>query len=308
MQITPEILSSYKYCDLVPLECPVCKKIFTRLQKRIKSDMKYNPSILFYCSFKCMGISNKKPKIKLNCFYCKEDFELTQGELNKRLKVNIDKERLCCSNTCANKVNIIRSPKAKLNISNAMKKYYIENVFNTAEYIISWRGKERVAHFKCKCKICGKEFSHIKRKVTCSPECNSKLSSMSGKKGGSKTASLSFHKRNRSKNEKLFYSKIKEIFPDTIKNERIFNGSDADIIIPSIKLAIHWNGKWHYQNVFNNEKGQKIFDTVKKKDVIRYSEVEKCGYRNYIIKDMGIFNEQKVLSELKIFKDSFLIE
>lgn len=250
-----------------------------------------------------------KNKIKLNCFYCKEDFELTQGELNKRLKVNIDKERLCCSHDCANKINTFRSNETKEKIRNTLIKTFEKKLSKNLKNTMMYKGKLRICHRQNTCIICKKEFSHVSKKSLCDdPKCKLTHYINTGKKGGSKTASLSFHKRNRSKNEKLFYSKIKEIFPDTIKNERIFNGSDADIIIPSIKLAIHWNGKWHYQNVFNNEKGQKIFDTVKKKDVIRYSEVEKCGYRNYIIKDMGIFNEQKVLSELKIFKDSFLIE
>lgn len=64
MQITPEILSSYKYCDLVPLECPVCKKIFTREQSSIKSTLKLFPNRIMYCSSTCQNYTQKKPKIK----------------------------------------------------------------------------------------------------------------------------------------------------------------------------------------------------------------------------------------------------
>lgn len=29
----------------------------------------------------------------------------------------------------------------------------------------------------------------------------------------------------------------------------MFNGWDADIIIEDLKIAILWNGKWHYEKI-----------------------------------------------------------
>lgn len=62
----------------------------------------------------------------------------------------------------------------------------------------------------------------------------------------------------------------------------MFNGYDADVIIPDLKLAIHWNGIWHYKPLINEEHFKKICN----RDVERYNQIEKCGYKNYIIKDI----------------------
>lgn len=102
----------------------------------------------------------------------------------------------------------------------------------------------------------------------------------------------------RSYNEKYFYELILKSFPDAVHNEFIFNGYDADIIIPSIKLAVHWNGLWHYKTIINEEK----FHKIQKRDAERYHEIEKCGYQNYVIKDDCIGKNFKfVEKEFDIF-------
>ena len=32
----------------------------------------------------------------------------------------------------------------------------------------------------------------------------------------------------------------------------MFNGWDADVILPDLKIAIMWNGIWHYKQVRKN--------------------------------------------------------
>ena len=141
----------------------------------------------------------------------------------------------------------------------------------------------------------------IFQKKTCSNECYFIVRQNAGKKGGSKTSSLEFHKRNRSSNEKMFFAKIKEIYPDAIANKRLFDGWDADVIIPSQKLAIHWNGVWHYKSVMGNE----LLERVQQKDKSRYEAIERHGYKNYIIQDMGPMNSNKVEKEYVDFQDIF---
>ena len=69
--------------------------------------------------------------------------------------------------------------------------------------------------------------------------------------GGLKSSS---NLNRRSKNEILFAEFLKRIIsPEEIYfNENMFNGFDADIIIPSIKLAILWNGIWHLKKSYKN--------------------------------------------------------
>lgn len=43
-------------------------------------------------------------------------------------------------------------------------------------------------------------------------------------------------------------------FKNVGHNEPIFNGWDADVLLYDIKVAILWNGKWHYETVFEKQK------------------------------------------------------
>lgn len=95
---------------------------------------------------------------------------------------------------------------------------------------------------------------------------------------------------------KFIFSKLcKERFKNVKTNERLFNGWDADIIIEDLKLAILWNGKWHYEKI---TKKHCLLQT-QNRDKIKVKEIINCGYIPYIIKDMGGFNKELVESEFK---------
>ena len=63
---------------------------------------------------------------------------------------------------------------------------------------------------------------------------------------GKKSASIQQNER-RSKNEKLFCVLCEQYFNKVGHNEPIFNGWDVDILIYDLKIAILWNGVWHYK-------------------------------------------------------------
>lgn len=103
----------------------------------------------------------------------------------------------------------------------------------------------------------------------------------------------------RSKNEDYF-SKLCEKYygEDKISlNEPYFDGWDADIIIHEQKMAILWNGAWHYKQI---SKSQSL-KQVQARDKIKTSIIEKYGYIPYVIKDMGKFNPKFVEQEFAIF-------
>jgi hypothetical protein len=138
------------------------------------------------------------------------------------------------------------------------------------------------------CKKCRNEFEPSKGLVSyCSFLCKQRGV---GRKGG---LASSTSQNKRSKNEIYFSELCYTKFNDVITNQPIFNGWDADIIIPSIKLAILWNGIWHYKQITKSHS----LKQVQNRDRIKLLEISKYGYTSYIIKDMGQYNKQFVETE-----------
>ena len=263
--------------ELVPIECNCCGETFYRRQARIKSDIKHNISTAF-CNMTCMGEYNRRRKV-YKCKNCDVGVIRTPSEV-KKIK------NIFCNHTCA----------ATYNNKHKKRNLWSEEQRNKVKEQNRRNGKKDI--YDCICKICNITFKHKnKRKVTCSSKCYKKQVQHSGHLGGRVSASRLDNIRNRSKNERLFFELINEQFDDALPNQRIFNGFDADVTIPSLKLAIHWNGIWHYKQVFNGGYGKYQFEQVQERDRQRILEIENCGYLNYIIKDMGGFNPEFVREE-----------
>ena len=162
------------------------------------------------------------------------------------------------------------------------------------------------------CLVCKKSFSkdwNKRKQKTCSNFCGRKWryhpdnplreeNLSKARKGGLKSVESQKEKR-RSKNEKFLYEMIKEVYSDAIHNEPMFNGWDADIIIPSKKVAILWNGIWHYKKV--REKHSLV--QVQSRDRIKLQEIKNHGYNSYIIKDTGKYNPSFVKEQFTLLKD-----
>jgi hypothetical protein len=155
------------------------------------------------------------------------------------------------------------------------------------------------------CKICNAEIPYENRKrKTCSDMCYTEnlkiVGRYAGVIGGRVSAKIQSETR-RSKNEILFSELCKEHFNVVLTNESIFNGWDADVIIEDIKVAVLWNGKWHYEKITEKHSVKQ----VQNRDKIKIDEIKKCGYIPYVIKDMGKFDTDKVQMEfdllLKVF-------
>jgi hypothetical protein len=147
------------------------------------------------------------------------------------------------------------------------------------------------------CSVCGSYIPYDKRKrKTCSDECLNLKLKEGGKIGGRKSAQVQAESR-RSKNETLFADKCIDYFDKVLTNESMFNGWDADVIIEDIKVAVLWNGKWHYEKITEKHSVKQ----VQNRDKIKLDEIKKCGYIPYVIKDMGKFNEEKVQKEFDKF-------
>lgn len=207
--------------------------------------------------------------------YKEQNKERTCESCGKIYTLNDFPSKRFCSKACANRRQ--HSEETKKKISNTVK------------------SKCSKKSTKKQCPYCGKLISI--RSHTCascrythmSSETRKKLSDAG--KGGSSILS----KKRRSRNE-IYFSELLQKEFDVLCNERMFNGWDADIIIPSLKVAILWNGKWHYEDIFGNLK------QIQNRDRIKYNEIVKLGYMPYIITDLGKFSTSKCEFEVERFK------
>jgi hypothetical protein len=136
------------------------------------------------------------------------------------------------------------------------------------------------------CVVCGNVVTG-KRK-SCSSSCKHELFVRGGKKSASQLI-------RRSKDEIALYELCAAHFNNVTSNNPIFNGWDADILIHDNKIAILWNGPWHYKqlNIKNHSLKQ-----VQNRDQIKQKEIESAGWTCIIFEDRYYTPESafKVLS------------
>ena len=221
--------------------------------------------------------SNSKTKLRINCKFCPEYFILrfTDYQQGKR---HYD---------CKNK--------------NLRDEGYIEKMIPRQS---SNPTKE------VPCKACNKIFKQksSKQKV-CNDECRKRLIQMKrgtghyekiGRMGGLISAKIQVR---RSINEVYFCLLCERIFSEVKNNETIFDGWDADIILPQEKIVIFYNGIWHYKQVRDNHK----LAQVQARDKVKEAIIRRHGYDVYIIKDMGGKNKKFVESEFLKFLENYNI-
>ena len=167
------------------------------------------------------------------------------------------------------------------------------------KYLRNFKQPERI---KSKCRFCDKELllkpSVVRENNFCSQSHRTKFYNTpeNCSKWGLKSVES---QSKRSKNEILFYEMCKKEFTNVTSNERYFNGWDADIILHDLKIAVLWNGKWHYEKLTEKHS----LEQVKRRDFIKIKEIEEKGYLPYIIKDMGKYNEKFVKKSFDSFKN-----
>ena len=125
-----------------------------------------------------------------------------------------------------------------------------------------------------------------------------------------KTGIIKTNSNNRGKGEIYFSELCINYFgkDDVLCNEKIFkdkNGGlwDADIIIKSLKLAILYDGIFHFIQVKKNMN----LSQIQSRDKLKRKIIQSNGYKYYTIKDLGKFNKQFVDNEFNLFihKQSF---
>ena len=318
VRYTDEEYKNARSTDRIALECEHCGKIFYAEKKQITFELRHNRGRLKYCSVECSDKGHHNGH-KVNCEYCGKEL-IVVDSVYKASKT----KHFFCNSSCAAKYNNSKrgpvSEETKKKTRESIIAYYksIGVYDEEGGYGVKCKKekpkKSRSKYSKHICKVCGKEYYPSDKGATrtfCSQEClkeyrahrkqylsEDTISRLSA--AGRHSVDVQSENR-RSKNEKLFCELCEKQFKNVKHNESTFNGWDADIIIEDIKVAILWNGKWHYEKIKENHS----VEQVQNRDKIKIKEIKNCGYKPYIVKDMGKFNQQFVESEFEKFMNIY---
>jgi len=261
-----------------------------------------------YCNVSCQNKhQNQSKTIKkygeyiefdVCCESCSKNFSVIEREF-----LHPQKDKYFCSRSCSNKRVVTAEHKQKT--SSTLKSWYEshskpKSVFSPKQEKTKTI-KEKVV-FEGKCEFCGETYLKRKKKqrfcgVICVRKKNRKnlleFSSIGGRNSAKQQSST-----RRSKNEIYFAELCKNHFNNIKTNATIFNGWDADVIIEDYKIAVLWNGKWHYEKITEAHSVKQ----VQNRDKIKISEIQKLNYEPYIIKDLGKFNKTFVENEFEKIK------
>lgn len=254
-----------------------CKIIADRKQKEKELDEATRKDRIFIC-----------PK-------CGKEFSLslTDKEFEK------GKYRKYCSRACAN--SRIHSEETKKKIGTSITKTIYD-----PNYIKPDSNKRTIKIYTCK--VCNSEYTYnIAKGKFCSDKCyqyymthktdflsKEALEKMS--EGGRKGISSQAENR-RSKNEIYFCELCEKNFKSVEHNIPMFNNWDADVIIHDFKIAVLWNGPWHYKKIKENHSVKQ----VQNRDNIKINEIIKAGYVPYIIRDDGKYKPEFVKEKFNEF-------
>ena len=96
--------------------------------------------------------------------------------------------------------------------------------------------------------------------------------------------------RRRSQGEIELASLLSERF-NVLTNARIFDGFDADIVLPDQRIAVHWDGPWHRRKICEGHSVKQ----VQTRDRLKRRIARRLGYRNITIRAEGKYNRSDVL-------------
>lgn len=304
---------------MIELVCSnvACGKRFDYESKNFKYNRAQNPDCKFYCGKDCR-IANTSLKHKEKCFNCSK-----YVMVNNRDWIKSATKRFYCSQTC--RAFITNGIRVALGYStkNKVKCHECIKCNDTFSGSIHLSTNNKVCNDCCPKIIVGitnpksvkKELipysclncptlitSRGRDKKYCN-SCRFVIFSATGLKN-------SQNRKLRSKNEILFSEMLLKLMPLTelLTNVAYFpdlnnNLWDADIIIPDMKLAIHWNGTFHYRECG----GSHSLTQTKRRDRIKAAAVSTFGYTNYTIKDLGKFSIKKVEKEIERFLLHFFL-
>lgn len=185
-----------------------------------------------------------------------------------------------CSRACANSRNHSDVSKSKIGVS------------------LKGRRNPRRVDLEKSCITCGRLMvltGTTKNRKYCSVECKRPALQAGGRITGMRQGLI---RNPRSKNEILFATLCEDLSQDIVTNQPIFDGWDADVILRDHKVAVLWNGPWHYRKITKSHS----VEQVQNRDKIKLKKIEESGYTSYVIRDNGNHNPKFVAEQFDVFK------
>lgn len=259
-------------CDI--LRCEACGKSLHRTKADIQRLGRRSQNIT--CSAKCassLWIRTQNTK-EVPCGFCAKIVRKRHRALVKSSSGNV-----FCSLSCSASFSNLRRP----------KRFPREGVTELP------KDSRPTPKFQILCGVCNLTFEAAhKTQRCCSEACRSLARSKGGHKGGLKSAS---QRVLRSKDEIALFELCKSHYHFVDHNLILVDGWDADIVIPNLKVAILWNGPWHYRQLGlkNHSLSQ-----VQNRDRIKTRTLESQGWKVIAFEDRFYSPQQAFEALLKL--------
>jgi hypothetical protein len=274
------------------INCDRCGNNFSFGTRFIKYRKKINLNSKFYCSEECRFVSSD---VNVICDRCNQNF------LKKKWEIKDGGKNFCshkCSVTVSNSSRKLQKNRKKSFLCGSCGETTLLSVnavsvcrnSSCKDYIPLWKEKRRLNPKRVEATCCKCESIFMARGAKYCPPCRA----MRWKEIGNKSV---LSQSRRSKNEIYFAELCEKHFGTIKKNHPQFNNWDADVIIDDLKIAVLWNGNWHYQTISKNVSLRQI----QSRDKIKFKEIIKCGYTPYVIEDRGRHNPKFVEEQFSIF-------
>ena len=256
--------------------CNYCDHIFEKPKWRViqtirrETDKSTSSGGGFFCTKDCYDsyVASHRIKISTFCTWCKT--------LLTRYPSESRSIRSFCSSSCSAKFNgtarlVGRSPKPATYTPKACRKC----LSLVKKSLIKHASPRTRKIFPIKCIVCGGPALAGRR--TCGKvQCGRELMS----RGGRKSADIQSVSRS-SSNERAFASLCQSHFTDVLTNAAVFDGWDADVVLLDEKIAVLWNGPWHYRKL--NKKHSVA--QVQNRDRIKTQKILAAGYSLFVVRD-----------------------
>jgi hypothetical protein len=276
-------------------QSPLCSCIICKEVKSAKGIHSHYINKHTNLSKRDTGKGTQKFQLRCSCIHCKKEISV-QNITSHHIKCSKPINNICknCSNICSNNKFCSRSCAATYNnkqrdytiFKSGPQKFCGPKLPRVRKNIYTYNQQQAQYTKISFCIVCGKVVAG-KRK-SCSAVCKHELFVRGGKKSASKLV-------RRSKDEIALYELCASHFNHVTNNDSIFNGWDADILIHDNKIAVLWNGPWHYKqlNIKNHSLKQ-----VQNRDRIKQQEIEAAGWTCVVFEDRYYTPESafKVLS------------
>ena len=249
----------------------VCSKQFKSNKALISHTVFHRPGYKKLHKERYRNLDNKCMEARKHALKIAKAELIKEYNLNPKLCKQCNKphsyekrnHKTCSASCSATFSNLAKGPKSKETKNKISKSLSKKRKFYSK---VSW------------CIVCGSIIKN-KHKSTCSKDCLSIRGQQTGRIGGIKSASI---KVKRSKDEIKLFELCFNFFSNVKSNYIISGGWDSDIAILDKKIAIFWNGPWHYKEMgFHNHS----LKQVQNRDLIKRNLFESEGWLVIVYED-----------------------